>query len=107
MTERVVRQVFVQRRFECERNAAHQNGVAIRRGVDGQCGSHRAARAGAVVDHHRLTPRFVELLSDDPRHEIGAAPRRERHDETDGLDRIRLRRSDAREPGTGETQAYR
>jgi hypothetical protein len=42
-----------------------------------------AAAADAVFDHERLTQALAELLRHQPGDDVGAAARRERHDEPD------------------------
>ena len=42
-----------------------------------------AVAAGLVLDHHRLAPLLRELLGEQPRADVGAGARAERHDEFD------------------------
>ena len=53
-----------------------------------------AVAAGLVLDHHRLAPLLRELLGEQPRADVGAGARPERHDEFDRPRRpaLRLRR---------------
>ena len=62
----------------------------------------RPRRAGLVLDDHRLTPELAQLLCDDPRHQVGAAGRRIRDNELDGLRRIRLRECSAGKKRCGQ-----
>jgi hypothetical protein len=67
-------------------------------------GAEAATAADAVLDHELLAQALAELLRDQARHGVGAAPGRERHDEADRPFRpahvggLRLRRACRNEP---------
>src|SRR5258708_7860911 len=92
----------------------HRQGVAIRRRLRDRVRADRAVAARAVLHHHRLPPRFGELLSDGARDDIGAPARCERNDQADGARReigcrVALRkhgwtRGEAGESGAGLQQ---
>ena len=64
---------------------AHEEGVAVGRGLGrGRC-ADSAAGAGAVFDQHALAQLGVELGRQRAGKGIGAAAGRERHDEGDRL----------------------
>src|SRR6185369_15589101 len=50
-----------------------------------------AARAGTVLDQHRLTPEFAPAVADQARVDVGDAADREGDDDPDGLGGVRLR----------------
>ena len=64
----------------------NQDAVAIRLGLRDQSDADRAARAGPVLDQHRLAELCAELLRHRAGHDVGRAAGRERHD---GADRMR------------------
>jgi hypothetical protein len=70
----------------------HHQRVAVGGGVGDLLGADPAARAGPVLDHHRLPPERAQLGRQRSRQRVGAAGRRERHDDGDGARRKRLRR---------------
>ena len=86
-----------------ERHLRHQRGrrdeiaggdqdrVAVGRRLGDGIGAERAARARAVLDHHRLAERLAELLPDQAGGHIGDAAGRERHDDADRAPGICLR----------------
>ena len=76
--------------------AAHRQRIPVRRQLRGDLHADRAARTAAVLDHHRLPPRFSELLADEARQEIVRTGGRERHDQPYRLDGIGLRPDRAR-----------
>ena len=57
-----------------------------------------AAAAAAIVDDHGLADRLLERLLDRARQRVGAAARRERHDDVD-----RLRRKGLCDGGSGDS----
>src|SRR5207302_11372284 len=67
-------------------------------------GPEHAARAGAVVDDHRLTEARARALRDRAGHRIVAAARRERHDQPYGLSGILPRASRQRSSERDEEQ---
>ena len=67
---------------------AHEERVAVGRGLCGRRGAGRAGRAGDVLDHHRACPRRRSALGHQPRHDVGRAAGRERHHDAYGLFRI-------------------
>jgi hypothetical protein len=78
----------VHRRIDRQRRGRHQHRIAVRLSrADGARGKISAG-AAAVLDHHRLTPGFVELLRHEARQRIGEAACGERDDEIDLLRRI-------------------
>ena len=76
----VVRQLL-QVRGRHERRRVDRKGVAVGRALREQVGADRAARAPAVVDHHRLPPLLGELAPEHPADDVERAARRERHDQ--------------------------
>jgi hypothetical protein len=54
--ERVVGKIAVQRRVDRESGGTDEERVAVGRGLRDEGRADRAARAGAVLDHHRLPP---------------------------------------------------
>jgi hypothetical protein len=76
--------VFHQRRQRGERVDLHDQRIAVgARPRDDLRSDHRVS-AGAVVDDHVLSERVAEVLRQRARDDVGAAARRERHDETYG-----------------------
>ncbi len=57
-----------------------EQGVAICWRIGDAACPDGAARAGLVLDDHRLSERAFQLLADEPRENIRRAARRERHD---------------------------
>jgi hypothetical protein len=55
----------------------------------------RSVAAGAILDHHRLTPVLAHLLADEARDDVGRPARWERHDHADRAIGIGLRVIDA------------
>ena len=74
------------------RVGAHQQRQAVRRRARHGGGRDRAVGAGAVFDRHRLLERRLQMLGQQPCRGVGAAGRAERHDDLDGLVRIRVGR---------------
>ena len=60
---------------------AAQQGVAVGLGAPDDLGADIAARAGAVIDDHRLSPGGGELLADQAAQNVGRAAGREGHDD--------------------------
>src|SRR3954471_4974637 len=60
-----------------------------------------AARAGTILDHHRLAELILELLRDDPRQNVVYATGGIGHDNLNGLGRKRLSLGDRREHRRG------
>ena len=91
--DRIVGELLVHARAEDERGvAAHHQRVAVRRGLGGAFGGDVAARAGDVLDHHRLAPGFGEFLGKQPRGDVGRDAGREADQDADRLLRVvRLR----------------
>ena len=72
------------------RGADVEQRIAVRAGPRHKLGAEVAARAGTVVDDHRLSPGLRQLLADNARQYVGRAPRWPRHDDADGLARKSL-----------------
>jgi hypothetical protein len=89
--KRIEAQGLEQARIDRVRRAAHQHGVAVRRGVGDDLRAERAACARLVVDHHRLSPALGELLSHRAGDDVEAAARRIGNDQRDALGGIGLR----------------
>ena len=68
----------------------HEQRVAVRGAVRDQRARNRAGRAGPVVDDEKLPVRLVEMLRGHARQHVGRAARGKRHDNPNGLARIRL-----------------
>ena len=82
----VVAGVLVQVRVDHQRALVRERDrVAVGRGLRPGGGADVALRAGAVVDDHLLAPRLAQLRRQDARQRVGAAARRERHDEAHRL----------------------
>ena len=58
----VVGQVLVDRRTDDEGRGGDEQRVAVGRGLRDETRADRAARSGAVFDHHRLPPVIGDLL---------------------------------------------
>src|SRR2546422_9321423 len=62
-------------------------------------GADQRARAGTVLDDRRLAEPLTQLLRDMTREDIGAAPRTDRHDQTNRASGVLLRQgADAGQP---------
>ena len=72
-------------------HGVEQDGVAVRRRARDRAGADIAGRAGAVLDHHRLAHRLVQMRGDDARQNVGRAARRPRHQQRDRAGGIGLR----------------
>jgi hypothetical protein len=80
---RIVGQRFVERRVDGERRHRHHDRVAVRRRFrDEVCGDDRAG-ARPILDHESLAEPLLQPLREQARQRVGAARRRERHDERD------------------------
>ena len=88
--ERVERQRAVERSADRQRVDGQQHRVAIRRRFGDRVGTKSAAGAGAMLDQHRLSDPFGQLVAEDTRHRVDTAARRERHNDADGSRRIAL-----------------
>jgi hypothetical protein len=89
---RIVGQLCIDARVDDVAGRNEQQRITIRRGLGGGGRANRAAGAAAIIDHDRLAQTFVELLSDHPADDVGAAAGRVRHDESDWSGRKGLRR---------------
>src|SRR5437868_5985662 len=78
----------VQRLRNRVRGAYVHERISVRIGMRDECRSEVAACTGPIVDDHRLTPRFVELLRDDSRHDVVDAARGESDDVAYGMCRV-------------------
>ena len=58
-----------------------QHGVAVGLGAHDRFGADIGGAAAAILDHHLLAPDFRQLAGDHARDGVGAAARRERHDQ--------------------------
>ena len=74
--ERVVAGVRVEARIHRVRHAGEEQRVAVRRGALHLLRGDVAARAGLVLDHHRLAERLGELRLHQARDQVGGAARR-------------------------------
>jgi hypothetical protein len=92
----IVAQVLIEADVDRVRLAGTQHErVAVRRRTCSCQRTQRAAGAHLVLDGEPLSERFRELLGDLTGDEVGAGPRRIRHDEPDRPRRIILRRATA------------
>jgi hypothetical protein len=73
-----------QNRIDDDRIRRHHDRIAVGRGARRQLVSDRSAGARVVFDDHGLVVRFADLLAQDARQNVGAAPGRERNDDPDG-----------------------
>ena len=76
---------------------AGEQGVAVRGCLRHIGRGDAAIGADPVVDHDALVERDAERLADDPRDDVGAAARPERHDDGDRPARVGLRLRSHRE----------
>jgi hypothetical protein len=87
--ERIVVELGLHERIDGQRAVrSGEQRVAVRRCGRDRSSAETAARAGARFNDDRLAERCRHALGDDPRHEVGVAARRERHDQPDRLVRI-------------------
>ena len=87
--DRVVGQLCVEACVHCMRTGiGHDQRVTIGCRFGGSLRADNTARAGLVIDDDGLAKRFVQLLADRARHDIGAAARCRWHDDAYGFDRI-------------------
>ena len=91
----VVALVLVDGVVERQRSRGDEHGVAVGRGLRHQLGRDIAAGAAAVLHHDLLVQTIAEILRHDARDAVGNAAGRERHQESDVLRRILLRRGGA------------
>jgi len=80
---RVVGQLADQRLVGREAVGHADEGVAVGRGLGGGVDADHRARAGLVVDDHRLAQRLRQLRADEARDEVGGAAGGEGHDHAD------------------------
>ena len=66
----------------------HHQGVTVGRGLMHHVGGDGAARAAAVIDHHRLPPCGRELRAQDARENVGRAAGRKADNNADRLGRV-------------------
>jgi hypothetical protein len=66
-------------------HGAHEEGVAVGRGLGCHRSAHRAAGAALVVDDDLAAELLGQHRGERPREGVGAATGRERHDDGDGL----------------------
>ena len=79
---RVITQLAIQAgRHRQGAGAAIKQRVAVSRGLRHGFGTHRATRAGAVLDHELLAQGFAEFGGDQSTHHVGRAAGREWHDD--------------------------
>ena len=82
IAQRVIRHFRVHIRINGERpGAAHHQRITVGRGLRHHLGADHAARAAAIFNHKGVTQRFGQALRQRARDKIGAATRREWHDE--------------------------
>ena len=67
-----------------------QQRVSVRLRLDHCLRADLSARAGAVLDNHRLMPSLAQVLADDATGNIGARAGGERYDHADRMARIVL-----------------
>ena len=87
---RIVFDLLVQDRLDHESRACEQQRVAIGRRDRGRLGANRRAAAGLVVDDDRLAKLALQLLRQQPHHDVIRRPRRVGHDDPDRLARKAL-----------------
>ena len=90
--QRIERQPGVEGRICGEPDARHQQRIAVRAGADRGQRADIGVGAGPVDRDEGLPEPLAEPVAHEPRNEIGAAARRERHDDLDRADRIGLLR---------------
>src|SRR6266850_1659336 len=78
--------------------------MPVGHGLRDEVGADMAARTGSVLDHDRLGPDPRELRLHDARERIGAAARRERHDDVYRLRRKFLAKGSSRDEHDGASQ---
>ena len=106
----VERQRAVERRADRQAVGGEEDGVAVGRRLGERIGREIAARAGAILHHHRLAELLGELVAEEPGQGVDGAAGRERHDDADGPVRIALRQRAAgrkRQRQTARSQAQR
>ncbi|MNN12870.1 hypothetical protein D3C81_1258790 [compost metagenome] len=85
---RIVVDLLVERLVDGHRAAAHDQCVAIGRGLRGDFHADIAAGAGAVFHHDGLAELLAEPLGQGAREDVGGLSGREGHDQLDGTVRI-------------------
>ena len=89
---RIVAGVLVERGTDCERpGVTQQQRVTVRIALGDRLGAHRAAGAGAIVDHDLLAEQFAHLVGNGAADDRGAAAGREWNDQRDRAGGIVLR----------------
>src|SRR5205085_10159300 len=83
----VERQAVVDGRVDGMRREREEQRMAIRSGLGGDRGADRATGTATVLDQDRLAELPGERLLHDARNDVGAAARRIRHDQVNGLRR--------------------
>ncbi len=89
----VVPQLRIKARGDRVGNASQQQRVAVRRGFRDLLRADVAARAGAILDDHRLARPLAELLPDEARQHVGRPAGSERHHDPDRPARVILGRA--------------
>jgi len=107
-SHRVVGLLLEQERAEREWRGVreHEGGAVGRRAGDLQP-ADGAARAGLVVDHHRLPELLAELLGHDAREDVAGAAGREGDDDLDRLVRPLRERRQRERGGAGRQKLQR
>ena len=98
--ERVIRQLRIQRRIDCEvAGLSQHHRVAVGRRLRCKVDTDVAACAGFVIDHDNPLQRLGELVRDYARENIRTASRRKRNDQANRFRRIGLRHGGSRHNG--------
>jgi len=79
--DRIVTEIFEQRRVDRDCGRTQEQRVAVRRRAGGDRHPDIARRATPVFDHHGLSQRFLERDRDDARNNVGRTTRSEWHDQ--------------------------
>lgn len=90
--DEIVIELRIERRTDCVRNVYLKQRVPIWRSFGGDFRGHVSAGTGSIVHEHLHAPALRQLLSDEPRNDVGAAARRKRQDEANRFRGIRLLR---------------
>jgi hypothetical protein len=92
ISARIVRHAGEQQRIDRQRPADRQaERVAVGRGLGDRVGAEIAARARLVLDHEVLAELVLEVIGDQPHHQVGGRAGAERHDQLDRPGRPALR----------------